>query len=168
MTTEVLGKAEIVKFLALHLAVIRGHVSVIQFLLEHGADVSLRKRLGLTPMHVVAQSPHTDIVQVLSEHGADREAPDDKGNTPLDWAIAFGSGVMVQAPLEHGAVLRNRDADGETPMERAVKGWDVLKNDVLAAFSDKPEGHAKGDDFVRNAEKPNKGQEYRFIRYRKG
>ena len=117
---------------ALHFAIIRGHVSIVRFLLEHGADVTLRKRLGLTPLHVVVQSWRTELVQVLLDHGADMEAPDDRGDTPLDWAITFGSGIMVQELLERGAILRSRDADGKTPMERAVRGWDVLKLDVLA------------------------------------
>ena len=117
---------------ALHFAVICGHTSIARFLLEHGADVNLRKRLGLTPLHVVAQTSHIDLVEVLLEHGAEMEAPDDNFDTPLDWAITFGSGVMVQALLEQGAILRDRDSSGKRPMERAVKGWDVLKIDVLA------------------------------------
>ena len=143
------GHLEIVKFLidngaavnavemdnrsALHFATIRGHLSIVRFLLENNADVNLRKRLGLTPLHVVAQySKQTDFVRVLLDHGADIEAPDDRGDTPLDWAITFGSGVMVQELLRRGAILRGRDADGNRPMERAVKGWDWLKVDVLA------------------------------------
>lgn len=142
------GHMEIVKFLieqgaavnaveidnraALHFAIIRGHISIVRFLLEHGADVNLRKTLGLTPLHVVVQSWRTELVQVLLDHGADIEAPDERGDTPLDWAINFGSGAMVQEFLERGAVLRGRDADGKRPMERAVRGWDVLKIDVLA------------------------------------
>lgn len=117
---------------ALHFAIIRGHVSIVQFLLEHGADANLRKSLGLTPLHVVVQSWRTELVQVLLDHGADIEAPDDRGDTPLDWAITFGSGAMVQELLERGAILRGRDADRKRPMERAVRGWDVLKIDVLA------------------------------------
>ena len=117
---------------ALHFAIIRGHVSIARFLLEHGADANLRKSLGLTPLHVVVQSWRTELVQVLLDHGADIEAPDDRGDTPLDWAITFGSGAMVQELLERGAILRGRDADGKRPMERAVRGWDVLKIDVLA------------------------------------
>ena len=142
------GHLEIVKFLidngaavnavgidnraALHFAIIRGHASIVRYLLENGADVNLRKRLGLTPLHVVVQSFHTDLVHILLDHGADIEAPDDRGDTPLDWAITFGSGAMVQELLERGAILRSRDAEGKTPMERAIKGWDVLKVDVLA------------------------------------
>lgn len=118
---------------ALHFATIRGHLSIVRFLLENKADVNLRKRLGLTPLHVVTQhSKQTDLVRVLLDHGADIEAPDDRGDTPLDWAITFGSGVMVQELLRQGAILRGRDADGKRPMERAVRGWDWLKVDVLA------------------------------------
>ena len=143
------GSLEIVKFLidngaavnavendgrsALHFATIRGHLSVVRYLLENKADVNLRKRLGLTPLHIVAQySKQTDLVQVLLDHGADIEAPDDRDDTPLDWAITFGSGIVVQELLRQGAILRTWDADGKRPMERAVKGWDLLKVDVLA------------------------------------
>ena len=143
------GQPEIVKFLidngaavnavendsrlALHFATICGHLSIVRYLLENNADVNLRKRLGLTPLHMVAQySKQTDLVQVLLEHGADIEASDDRDDTPLDWAITFGSGVMVQELLRRGAILRVRDADRKRPMERAVKGWGLLKVDVLS------------------------------------
>ena len=39
---------------------------------------------------------------------------------------------MVQELLRRGAILRARDADGKRQMERAVRGWDLLKVDVLA------------------------------------
>ena len=118
---------------ALHFATIRGHISIMHILLQNNADVNHRKRLGLTPLHVVAQqSRETDLVHVLLDHGADMEATDDRGDTPLDWAITFGSGIMVQELLRQGAVLRARDAEGKRPMERAVRGWDFLKVDVLA------------------------------------
>ena len=104
----------------------------MHFFLENNADVSLRKRLGLTPLHVVEQySKQTHLVQVLLDHGVDIEAPDDRGDTPLDWAITFGPGIMVQELLRRG-IPRGRDADGKRPRERAVKGWDLLKVDVLA------------------------------------
>ena len=117
---------------ALHFAVIHGRLSIARCLLEPGADVHVRKRPGLTPLHALAQTSHTDLGKVRLRHGANMEAPDDRGNTPLDWAISFGSGVMVQAILDQEALLRKRDADGKTPMERAVRGWDLLKIDVLA------------------------------------
>lgn len=101
---------------ALHFTVICGQISIAEQLLEHGADANLRKRLGLTLMHVVAQTSHTGLVlvQVLLEHGAEMEVPDDRGNTPLDWEMTIGPGVMVQVLLEQVAILRDRDADGKT------------------------------------------------------
>ena len=72
------------------------------------------------------------LVQVLQDHSADIEALDGRGDSPLDWAITFGSDVMVQELQRQGAILRARDAGGKRVKERAVKGWDLLKVDILA------------------------------------
>ena len=39
---------------------------------------------------------------------------------------------MAQGLLRQGAIRRARDTDGKRVKERAVKGWDLLKVDVLA------------------------------------
>ena len=39
---------------------------------------------------------------------------------------------MMQELLRQGAILRGRDTDEKRLMERAVKGWDLLKVDILA------------------------------------
>ena len=55
-----INAVEIDKRAALHFAITQGRLSVACCLLERGADVHVRKRYGLTPLHVVTKTSHTD------------------------------------------------------------------------------------------------------------
>ena len=61
-----------------------GHFSIAQILLDHGADVNLKHKDGLSVLKCARVSPSEAIVQLLLEHGADPDeiAVDDA--TPTD------------------------------------------------------------------------------------
>jgi hypothetical protein len=64
-----------------------GHANIVEFLLDHGADVNLRHR-SETGLHVAAYHGHADVIDLLLRRGADLE-PIDKTyhTTPLIWAL---------------------------------------------------------------------------------
>jgi ankyrin repeat protein len=78
-------------------AVVKGRAETARWLLEHGADVNRRATfggpdhgLGVTALHLVAQSGDVDMVRFLLDHGADRRIEDDLyHSTPLGWAQHF-------------------------------------------------------------------------------
>jgi hypothetical protein len=72
---------------ALHVAVLRNHVSIVKILLEAGADARQADFNMTTPLHTAAARAHTTAMIMLLEHGALKEALDCNGETPLDWAI---------------------------------------------------------------------------------
>jgi len=55
----------------LHIAARLGHVELVEWLLEHGAEVNVRAYNNFTPLHLAA---NTEIARLLIEHGADIEA----------------------------------------------------------------------------------------------
>ena len=54
-------------------------------LLELGADVHARDKVGATPLHFAAKcSKNPDIVEALLDAGANHQAKTKNGHTPLD------------------------------------------------------------------------------------
>ncbi|KAJ5091685.1 hypothetical protein NUU61_006555 [Penicillium alfredii] len=62
------------------------HTEAIQYVLDHGADTTLRDENGRTPLHVAVSGGYRrfDIVQALLKHGANPNAVDNDGSTPLN------------------------------------------------------------------------------------
>ena len=73
----------------LNVAVGRGHLEMVKYLVEKGADVSAKAGLGGdrgTVLHFAAKEGCLEMVKYLVEHGADVNAKDDDGRTPADVA----------------------------------------------------------------------------------
>ena len=104
----------------LHMAAQKGHLSVVQYLCEQGADKEARDRYGWTPLHMAAYFGHLPVVQYLCEQGADKEARDDDGNTPLLRAACEGHLPVVQYLCEQGADKEARGEYGNTPLHMAA------------------------------------------------
>jgi len=55
----------------LHLAVKNGHISVVDCLLQHGADPNIASENNTTPLMTAAKNKSMEIVQLLLRHGAE-------------------------------------------------------------------------------------------------
>ncbi|KAK0745460.1 ankyrin repeat protein, partial [Schizothecium vesticola] len=72
---------------ALHLAAARGNLEIVNFLLEHGADMHQRDHYGCTQLFRAVDWMQNDITQLLLERGADVNTEDTNHNTPLHRAF---------------------------------------------------------------------------------
>lgn len=73
-----------------------GSPPIVRWLLERGAAVDARGRMGRTPLHLAAEhnlSP--EVAKILIEHGARLDAVDDAGMTPLDVAVKHQKAVVA-------------------------------------------------------------------------
>ena len=89
----------------LHKAAQAGHSEVVIALLENGADILARNRLGETALHKAAMGGHAEVVEHLIIEGAEVNPKDSQGFTPLDLAV-LKRGVRSQVVK----VLREFDA----------------------------------------------------------
>lgn len=98
----------------LHLAVLRGHVPLVRFLLQRGAPVGAADRAGRTPLHEAAWQGHSQVAELLLQRGAPAGARTGAGLTPLHWAAALGHTLLA------GRLL---DTPGSCPADADVRGW---------------------------------------------
>lgn len=68
---------------ALSMATLMNNTNVIRYLIENGADISIKNRCGQTPLHIAATYCNINIVGYLLLQDADVHIKDDNGDTPL-------------------------------------------------------------------------------------
>ena len=101
---------------AINIAAWKGHLSVVSFLAENGADLEKKEKSGLSPLHVAVANNHLDIVRYLVEQGADKDSVDSDGDTPLITAIQSQCFDVVWFLLEQGADIERAAVNSWTPL----------------------------------------------------
>lgn len=104
-------------------------IPVMEYLLEHGADVngiagdftgpSEARRSGRrgTPLHAAANWGNKEAKAWLLEHGADPEAKNELGETPAEWEKRFDH----DGPEKIARIRRNILRKNQTKMEESEK-----------------------------------------------
>lgn len=52
----------------LHLASLNGYYKIAKILVENGADITVKNRVGKTPLDIAEENDHKNIVDLLKEH----------------------------------------------------------------------------------------------------
>jgi ankyrin repeat protein len=90
---------------ALHIASYNLNVgiTIVEILLEYGANVDLRNEAGWTPLHEAAYNLNLQVLVVLLNRGADPHAKTNKGETPFQltnapyrWASKENQAQIIQ------------------------------------------------------------------------
>jgi hypothetical protein len=109
---------------ALHFAVAYAHAYVARLLIEAGADVNARNRVGLSPLHLGCEidDPRA-LVSVLLAHGADVHARDNAAYTPLHYAATRAAkpdaADLLEMLLDAGADVDAQTQKGESALHLA-------------------------------------------------
>ncbi|XP_072481633.1 poly [ADP-ribose] polymerase tankyrase-1 isoform X4 [Notamacropus eugenii] len=118
----------------LHFAAGYNRVSVVEFLLHHGADVHAKDKGGLVPLHNACSYGHYEVAELLVRHGASVNVADLWKFTPLHEAAAKGKYEICKLLLKHGADPTKKNRDGNTPLDLVKEGdtdiQDLLRGDA--------------------------------------
>ncbi|NXV92463.1 ASB3 protein, partial [Calonectris borealis] len=102
---------------ALFLAVENGHADIVNFLLQHGANVKgPHSWSGWNSLHQASFQGCTEIMKILLEKGASKECKDDFGITPLFVAAQYGKLESLRLLVSHGADVNCQAKDRATPL----------------------------------------------------
>ncbi|XP_030424301.1 poly [ADP-ribose] polymerase tankyrase-2 isoform X4 [Gopherus evgoodei] len=114
----------------LHFAAGYNRVSVVEYLLQHGADVHAKDKGGLVPLHNACSYGHYEVAELLVKHGAVVNVADLWKFTPLHEAAAKGKYEICRLLLQHGADSTKKNRDGNTALD-LVKDGDTDIQDLL-------------------------------------
>jgi uncharacterized protein len=114
-------------FTMLGLACYLGHLDIVKFLINSGADVNLpaKNAYKVAPIHSAVAIQNLDLVHILLNAGADVNVKQMTDVTPLHSAAYHGNKELVRLLIRHGADASAITTDGKTPTDYArEKGFD--------------------------------------------
>ena len=102
----------------LHIASNKGHLKIVNLLLQAHADPNVRDIDGATPLYSASLQGHIAIVRQLLEAHADPNIPtsQDQGRTPLYAATTKKYVQVVEQLLQAKANPNTQNKDGTTPL----------------------------------------------------
>src|SRR5579871_2561833 len=106
--------------LTLFAAADRNCVDLATQLLDQGASVDARDRLGARPLSRAARSGHLEMVDLLLQRGAPIDARDLSGATALYVAAERGQTAVVQRLIDKGADANLKGRSGTSPLAAAA------------------------------------------------
>ena len=115
----------------LHLASGKGHIEIVEFLLNHGADIELEIFNGDTPLLVAARYARYgkyETIKTLLEHGAKVNHKDKHGRAALHDAAMYSGKEVMNLLISYGADVNARDEHQSTPLHQAA-----MLNNIEAA-----------------------------------
>ena len=118
----------------LHVAAQQGNASMVQLLLDYGAQINAENRFREQPIHLAATFNSIEVLRVLIDKGAALDCLNQDGRQPIHMAAKFGSTGAVFVLLHKGATFDCLDQDGRQPIHLAAKYGSVR---TLRALLDK-------------------------------
>lgn len=119
--------------LTLFAAADRNCVALATALLDQGASVDARDRLGARPLSHAARPGHLEMVDLLLERGAPIDARNLAGSTALYVAAERGQVAVVRRLIDKGADVNLKGRSGASPVAAAAFGGRALVVEILLA-----------------------------------
>ncbi|XP_044137638.1 protein phosphatase 1 regulatory subunit 12C isoform X4 [Bufo gargarizans] len=109
---------------ALHQACIDENLEVVEFLVNHGANVNQADNEGWTPLHVAASCGYMEIAEYLLKHSANIAAVNSDGDVPLDIAEDDCMETLLRAEItKRGIDIEVAKREEEEVMLQDARQW---------------------------------------------
>ncbi|KAI3573401.1 ankyrin repeat-containing domain protein [Fusarium oxysporum f. sp. albedinis] len=117
-------------------AVTTGRIKMVELLLQHNADISLKNPEGQSALHIASLSRADDMVDFLLEKGANPQISDNYGRTPL-WYAAYGkcSDRAFNALLHVHKPTGISESSGESDDKMPTPLWAAAAGGLLGRAS---------------------------------
>ncbi|MCF6776219.1 ankyrin repeat domain-containing protein [Thiotrichales bacterium 19X7-9] len=113
----------------LHLAAMFNQLEIINYLLDHGADINARDRYGNTALFYAVLNGHLSIVEQLLWRGAEANTINQDGDTPLHEASEESEYIIIEALLKYGADISIKNAEGHTA-DQLTDYFDIRQDEI--------------------------------------
>ncbi|XP_058702944.1 ankyrin repeat and death domain-containing protein 1A isoform X2 [Poecile atricapillus] len=108
----------------LHCAAQRGHIQVIEFIMENLEDVCVDEtdKMDRTAFHLAAEYGQLDVVEFLIRLGCSHSAKDKEENTALHLAAKNGHLSVLEKIIDVKVDLDEKNSEGLTALHLAAEG----------------------------------------------
>ena len=100
----------------LHRAAELGHLAVLKFLIDNGADVNSLNSLGESALSIASRGQYQSV-QLLLENGARINSLDKRGYTPLQHSVLREQIDIATMLIQHGSYLHTYTNTVESPLQ---------------------------------------------------
>jgi ankyrin repeat protein len=118
----------------MHRAAGAGHLEIVMYFLELGADVNAVDKSGRTSLHWAAISGHTEVIKLLIDNGVNISAKTTSDNTALHSAVEGSRLDTIKLLLE----TANKDEAVKTELTMAKNGDGKTAWDLAFGAKNKP------------------------------
>ena len=102
----------------------RGHSTIVELLVDSGAQLDVLDNDGATPMMIAALSGNTDCVKTIQQAGGDMEIQSTAtGATALIMASQEGHQDIVEMLVRGGTRMDTYSNYGYCPLHKAAQRW---------------------------------------------
>jgi len=112
----------------LHYASLRGHINIVQFLLDNNMDANTKSSIGTTAIHFAFNK---EIAELLIKHGADIYHRDNINNTILHTSSMYKLYDSIIYFIELGIDINARNAFGHTALHEASRNSSPMVVSIL-------------------------------------
>jgi serine/threonine-protein phosphatase 6 regulatory ankyrin repeat subunit B len=124
---------------ALHAAIMRQRIDIIDTLLQHNADVNVCVEQHTTPlMLAISLQASTEVVEILLKHGADVNFVTWWNVTALRTAVELGNVEVTRMLLDYGADVHSQEGWGKGIVNIAYGDSSEIITRLSSNFADVP------------------------------
>jgi ankyrin repeat protein/uncharacterized caspase-like protein len=105
----------------LDIAVLKGTLEIVEYLVSAGANVNYRNSSDGTPLIIAIKNEKFDLIAYLLNQGANVNLASQFNDTPLHTAVGRGELEIVKLIVSHGADLNVKNNNKETPLLIALE-----------------------------------------------